>query len=273
MNLNFLIGFPRTGSTWLYYNLVSNNVFVPEIKEIKFFDKNYKKGIDWYLEQFKGNKDCFDLSITYSLRKEALILLKKHFPQSKIILFIREPKERDISACTYRYANGLIELDEIKNLILSPKKNIENLNTNELWGTAGKYYSDHIKNIYEIFDTDQIVFYHYDDIKNNPEGLLRSIFKECGIKKKLTNFKFVKSKINQRRKKRINPLFTKLIHGPIAQTFKKLPFYGKLREIYREIFAEKGNLDLKFNYDENEKIAEIYSNEIKFISNLNYKKP
>ena len=55
MNLNFLIGFPRTGSTWLYYNLVSNNVFVPAIKEIKFFDKNYKKGIDWYLKQFKGN--------------------------------------------------------------------------------------------------------------------------------------------------------------------------------------------------------------------------
>ena len=50
------------------------------------------------------------------------------------------------------------------------KKNIENLNTSELWGTAGKYYSDHIKNIYEIFDTDQIVFYHYDDIKNNPKN-------------------------------------------------------------------------------------------------------
>ena len=126
--VHFISGFPRTGSTWLFYNLKKNNIHVPDIKEVQYYDKNYSKGIEWYKSHFINNKTCFDLSITYALNQTSLKRIKNDFPHSKHFLIIRDPLERDISACLYRKSNGLLTDEKLKEFLLEDKKDFSQLN-------------------------------------------------------------------------------------------------------------------------------------------------
>ncbi|HVN63485.1 MAG TPA: sulfotransferase domain-containing protein, partial [Candidatus Binataceae bacterium] len=48
------VGPQRTGTTWLHKVLQGHTGLPRGIKETDFFLKNYSRGIDWYLEFFRG---------------------------------------------------------------------------------------------------------------------------------------------------------------------------------------------------------------------------
>ena len=60
VNANFLpnficIGAQRAGTTWLYHCLKEHpEVFVPEKKELRFFNYHYSDGIEAYKQNFKS---------------------------------------------------------------------------------------------------------------------------------------------------------------------------------------------------------------------------
>lgn len=53
---NFLIiGAPRSGTTWIQENIKHHpEIFMPEQKEIHFFDRNYAMGIEYYEKYFSA---------------------------------------------------------------------------------------------------------------------------------------------------------------------------------------------------------------------------
>lgn len=55
-HLTFLmVGCQRCGTTWIDAALRDHpEVFLPAEKQSYFFDRNYDKGIDWYLEKFSS---------------------------------------------------------------------------------------------------------------------------------------------------------------------------------------------------------------------------
>ncbi|MGH7878275.1 MAG: class I SAM-dependent methyltransferase, partial [Candidatus Binataceae bacterium] len=46
------VGPPRTGTTWLHETLVGRANLPPANKEIKFFDRHYDLGLEWYAANF-----------------------------------------------------------------------------------------------------------------------------------------------------------------------------------------------------------------------------
>tara|TARA_B100001057_G_scaffold501156_3_gene621176 strand:+ start:3461 stop:4288 length:828 start_codon:yes stop_codon:yes gene_type:complete len=108
----FLIGCPRTGSTFLYNILKYNKRINLLPKENHFFlskkifgKKNYfdtpkyklNIPLEYYLSKLSINKINYDINTLYFYDLEALKIIKKNFPNSKFFCFIRDPIKRHYS--------------------------------------------------------------------------------------------------------------------------------------------------------------------------------
>ena len=97
---NFLgIGAQKAGTTWLYKNLRKHpQLYLPETKEIHYFDWYFYKSIKWYCKYFKSAKKTQitgEINPCYSVLSERKIkLIHKINPKLKIILLLRNPIER-----------------------------------------------------------------------------------------------------------------------------------------------------------------------------------
>ena len=98
----FVIGPARCGSTSLYTALRRHpQVYVPPVKEPRFFDQSWNRGWEWYAEIFKDappDRLTGDFSPTYaSSRKERARRIGRAYPKAKIIHLIRNPIDCAIS--------------------------------------------------------------------------------------------------------------------------------------------------------------------------------
>ena len=108
----FLIGCPRTGSTFLYNILKTKKDINLLPKENHFFltskifrKKNYydtpkyqlNTSINYYLKKLKINQINYDINTLYFYDLRALKIIKKNFPNSKFFCFLRDPVSRHYS--------------------------------------------------------------------------------------------------------------------------------------------------------------------------------
>ncbi len=94
------VGPPRTGTTWLD-KVLRGRVGLPEgIKETRFFDLNYDRGIGWYSEFFRGcdaSLPAGEICPTYFEHADARVRIAHHLPTCRIIVTLRDPAERAYS--------------------------------------------------------------------------------------------------------------------------------------------------------------------------------
>ena len=64
---NFMhIGPDKAGSSWLHEVLIRHQqIFMPEAKDLYFFDRYYDRGLSWYLGQFSGARPRTSWSARY----------------------------------------------------------------------------------------------------------------------------------------------------------------------------------------------------------------
>ncbi len=102
LNLTFLmIGCQRCGSTWIDAALREHpEVYLPAQKQTYFFDRNYDRGIDWYLGEFKHvgteHRAVGEVATGYCL-PEAIGRVALHLPDVKLLMTMRHPVERAYS--------------------------------------------------------------------------------------------------------------------------------------------------------------------------------
>jgi len=105
-----IVGAQKCGTTSLKHNLNKHrDVYVPEYcvansNQINFFDydNEYSKGVDWYASLFKEGYVCGEKSVEYIMSDKAIRRIKKHVPEVKIILCVRNPVDRFISQLNMR---------------------------------------------------------------------------------------------------------------------------------------------------------------------------
>ena len=93
------IGAQKAGTTWLYENLRKHpELFLPEKKELHFFDRHFYKSINWYYKHFLDAdtlKTKGEITPSYSiLSEEKIKFIYKMNPKLRIILLLRNPAER-----------------------------------------------------------------------------------------------------------------------------------------------------------------------------------
>jgi hypothetical protein len=100
-----IIGPRRTGTTALYRLLRNHSkVFGAGRKEIKYFDCNYNRGLDWYQSFFqyrwkvdRKNGMSIEASPYYIYHPLSAERIRKDFPDMKIITLLRNPVDRAYS--------------------------------------------------------------------------------------------------------------------------------------------------------------------------------
>jgi len=165
--INYLyIGGHKCGSTWLHDMLVQHpEIDMPKQKEPRFFDIYYKKGFNFYYNLWGGEGLMGEFSTSYFIDKGALHRIREHNPDVKLILSLRNPLDRTISH--YKHWNRVSGVGNIE--INQYLKDVPCV-------LDRSYYYKHLKEVFSLFQRENIKIILFDDIKNNPKEVVRSVF-------------------------------------------------------------------------------------------------
>lgn len=215
----FVVGAVKAGTTSLYHYLSQHpQVFLSPVKEPNYFStdidvasfsdsylRNPLADLDSYFNQkplqkihaaffvrkphqyellFNGattQKAIGEFSTSYLFSSKAALNIYNYNPDAKIIAILRNPVERAFShylmALRYSFTTKRF-MDAIKE---DMKQKEKGWGISELFIELGMY-ADQIKAYQDIFPASQIKILLHDDLKNNPENLLKDIclFLEIG---------------------------------------------------------------------------------------------
>lgn len=172
---NFLfIGPDKSGSTWLYEALKHHDqVFLPDVKELFFFDQFYEKGWNWYTKFFRGANEqhrvigeiCHD----YLFSPLACQRIAHDLPSAKLMVCLREPGQRAFSEFLHRTKVGAVDCD-----FETALKKIDDLVDH---GRYAKHLSCYLK----YFKRDQIFVAIFDDLVVNPQRFFDGLCDFLGL--------------------------------------------------------------------------------------------
>jgi hypothetical protein len=193
-----IIGGVRCGTTSLYYDICKHpSVEKAAYDEIGFFDDNYHLGIDWYRSMFPTEKKmnkiqketgfCVTGEDTpfYIWNKSAIEKIKNLIPEIKLIVILRNPVDRAYSNYHLSVREGNENRsfkDAIRNDIkfINYKKHnneeLTNFDFKKSYIAKGLYY-DQLINWFNTFDKKQISIVFTEDLRDNPEDTMQTIFK------------------------------------------------------------------------------------------------
>ena len=172
---NFLyVGPDKSGSSWLFKVLESHpQCFVPEAKDVYYFDKYFARGEQWYLDFFAPAPDSAiavgEISHGYLFDPDAPQRIRDQFPDMKIIATLRHPVERAVSHYFYLRSSGLIDCDFRDALNIRPGI------------IASSLYYDAVKRYMDVFPPEQLMINYFDDLKADPREFAFSVFRFLGL--------------------------------------------------------------------------------------------
>ncbi|NQZ13994.1 MAG: sulfotransferase [Alphaproteobacteria bacterium] len=190
----FVTGASRSGTTYLHALLGNHpDIFMPKDKELHYFDKDsrYDSGLMGYNALFNGyGRQEYIGEITpfymyadmvyqkdkrfpqYVPGESSIKRIHKHFPDSKIIITLRDPFERLLSIYKKNVLQGkyCFSLSETlqSELELGPSKAFPKL-------LYLNRYDIHLENIYKYFSKDQVCILFFEEWVQQPLETLNKI--------------------------------------------------------------------------------------------------
>ncbi len=194
---NFLIlGAAKAGTTSIYRYLKQHpQIYMSPAKEPKFFafegenldfrglgdekEANYiVTNIDDYRALYKKVTNQIaigEASTIYLYIAKSVERIKYYIPKAKLIAILRDPAERAYSNYLHLIKQEREPLDFAEALAQEEERIKNNWWSFWHYKHRGLYYIQ-LKRYYEAFEKNQIKVYLYEDLKNNPLGMLKDMF-------------------------------------------------------------------------------------------------
>lgn len=183
---NFLIvGAMKCGTSTLkgYLQLHDNIFMVP--REIHFFDRdsNYRRGIKWYEEFFRGashQKAVGEKTPNYCYGPSVPGRIHEYLPQAKLIWIFRDPVARAYSHYWHFVRRGreLSSFESALTGIIGADQTNEN--NYEGYLKVG-VYAEQVSRYLEFFPKDQMQFLLLEDLVSDPESTVKRVFNFLGV--------------------------------------------------------------------------------------------
>lgn len=107
----FVVGPPRTGTTWLH-EILSRSINLPSpTKETRYFDLHFDKGHRWYMKHFRklgDGRPVGEVAPTYFASPCARERISCVVPHAKIVFIFRHPVQRLVSLYRLKRAYGML---------------------------------------------------------------------------------------------------------------------------------------------------------------------
>ncbi len=239
-----VIGAEKCGTTSLYHYLNQHPQILPSVeKELDFFDLEFSQGNDWYLAHFPPvpQEDGFitgESSANYLYHPQAAARIKECFPETKLIVILRNPIDRTVSRYYMLAKNNsskhsisaeiTAEIQRIKKEIKGDVIPWQVLNRNRNIGNS--LYLYHLKPWLSIFPREQFLILKSENLFAKTGVVMNQVFDFIG----LPNYSLTE--------------YRKYNAG------KYLPLETETRQMLADFFADynrqlEDRLSIKFNWD------------------------
>ena len=166
-----IIGAARCGTSWITKNLqLHPNIFMPNEKEIHFFDKDYEKGLNYYESIFEGHsqKALGEATPAYLFFPDIPRRIYQHYPKIKLIVSLRNPPDRAYShfwnlKAKAKPGDPNYSISFEKKLQATPRLIEEG------------FYYDMLKRYFDVFPSENILVVFYEEILSDPVGMINRI--------------------------------------------------------------------------------------------------
>ena len=168
----FIVGPPRTGTTWLHEILSTCTRLPGPSKETRFFDVHYHRGLDWYWAHYQssdGNRQIGEVAPTYFASPLARERIAQLVPNARIVCVFRNPVERVLSLYRLKRAYGHIPWSLEQALVQDP----------ELMESSN--YAGNLRLWQRSFGPDNVLPGIYDDLQANPQSFIDAIADFIGV--------------------------------------------------------------------------------------------
>ncbi len=239
------VGAAKSGTSWIAQCLREHpQIQFSYTKELAFFNRqngiydknhqwNYLKGLRWYQKQFpqkQNNKLMGEFCVNYLYDQQTPFLIKKHFPDVKIIICLRNPVEMTYSH--YWWYKDNFKLEKAPGFEQA-------LSSQPQYLDRAKYYPQ-LKRYFKLFPAENIHIILYEQIKTEPAQVLKNLCSFLNIDNNF-NFPSLNKKVNAARKAKLKSL-TKIFvltdwlrqngFEFIFTFFKKIKIYQILQTAY-----------------------------------------
>jgi len=273
----FIVGAPKSGTTNISYYLIQHTqVFMPENLEPYYFARldipqNYEREIisdeKKYLNLFKNAKNCKAIgesSPVYLYCPHSALEIKNRFPNSKIIISLRNPIEIAYSEYFSLKFMGFDKNRSFNELLDSSK---EQLDQNEFHIDnlleAG-FYSKHIKRFQKIFSKNQIKIIIFEEYIKNTIPTINSILSFLDIDKSIAFKTAPKGAYKVPR----NFASQKLMNNSTFRKTAKFIIPTVARQKIGERFLVKESSRPVLKQNERQRLKEIYQDDVENLAKL-----
>jgi len=174
------IGAQKAGSSWLWENLRCHpELFLPDQKELHFFDRRYHRTLRSYTSKFHGAGDRIKGEITpaYStLPVDRIALIQALMPELRIVLLIRDPVERAWSHALMHLLDKL-QLRDYEDV--SPDEFYAHFTSRDSRSKGD--YLQILRNWTSAFQPEQILVAYFEDIRTRPQALFEDVLSHIGL--------------------------------------------------------------------------------------------
>lgn len=189
---NFLIvGAQKAGTSALWSYLDAHpQVYLSPEKELRFFNRHYDLGLDWYRRHFEGRVGeplVGEATPNYLYCEEVAGRIAESLPGVKLIFLFREPVSRAYSNYWHNVWLGREHLSFEEAL----EREDERIRLNEryptpYWAWTYAYldkgrYARQLRPYLENFDRSQLLFLLFEDLVKRPEATLERVYAFLGI--------------------------------------------------------------------------------------------
>ncbi len=159
----FIVGPPRTGTTWIH-DVLRQHVNLPSpTKETRFFDVHFQRGLKWYRAHFptlSADHPTGEIAPTYFASAQARERIARTIPQAKLVFVFRNPVQRLISLYRVKRAYGMYSWSFEQALDLDPEL------------IASGMYATSLRDWQRAFRNDQILVTIYEDLRKEPQSYI-----------------------------------------------------------------------------------------------------
>lgn len=254
-----VIGVQKSATTWLHECLREH----PELDTKKSKDERHyyggkvfmNKGENWYFDLFNNNgKPKVCVSVDYIKDPSAPELLKQHNSRIKLLISIRNPLKRIVSAYYWYLRKNDIDFIGVNAALekaMTDYSDGKNTSYSSLI-TRGLFSAD-IARYLEYFDTDQLKMIQFEEVPKDPKKLISEIFEYFEI-----NNSFLPDSLFSKPKK--NTYNSKMIALQRLAPKSKImgAFVDKLNQMYSN-YTSTENKREEINPTLRKQLIEIYN--------------
>lgn len=172
---NFVIcGAPKAGTTSLHEYLKQHpDVFLPEKKEIHFFNKRFDQGVPWYESHFAAAGTAAavgETSPTYFTNERVPGRMAEIIPSARLMFILRNPVDLVHSLYRYQVSRG-IDLEPFSALIRRPDNRLVRVG----------FYLQHIDRFLNFFGRESVHCLITEALSARPTETIAACFDFLGV--------------------------------------------------------------------------------------------